>query len=92
MSPSICAAVAADCIVRFVSQRVLGIPKKKKIFVGEKFRTFPFKTFHMEFNFVLSNRPKKVKARRDDQNACKPGQGSPQEFLPAGKKAGEACQ
>ena len=61
MSPSICSAAAADCIVRFVSQRVLGIPKKKKNFVGEKFRTLPFKTFHMEFNFVLSNRPKKVK-------------------------------
>ena len=28
---------------------------KEEIFVGEKFRTFPSKTFRMEFNFVLSN-------------------------------------
>ena len=27
----------------------------EKIFVGEKFRTFPFKTFRMEFNSALSN-------------------------------------
>ena len=26
---------------------------KEEIFEGEKFRTFPFKTFRMEFNFVL---------------------------------------
>ena len=26
---------------------------KEEIFVGEKFRTFPSKTFRMEFNFVL---------------------------------------
>ena len=42
--------------------------------MGEKFRTFPFKTIRMEFNFVLSNLPKKKgKARRDDPKACKPG-------------------
>ena len=34
---------------------------KEEIFVGEKFRTFPSKTFHMEFNFVLPNWPKKGK-------------------------------
>ena len=28
---------------------------KEEIFVGEKFRTFPSKTFRMELNFVLSN-------------------------------------
>ena len=28
---------------------------KEEIIVGEKFRTFPSKTFRMEFNFVLSN-------------------------------------
>ena len=28
---------------------------KEEIFVGEKFRTFPPKTFRIEFNFVLSN-------------------------------------
>ena len=27
---------------------------KEEIFVGEKFRAFPFITFRMEFNFVLS--------------------------------------
>ena len=46
---------------------------KEEIFVGEKFRTFPFKTVRMEFNFVLSNWPKKGKARRHDRKACKPG-------------------
>ena len=35
--------------------------EKEEIFVGEKFRTFPSKTFRMEFNFVLSNWPKKLK-------------------------------
>ena len=28
---------------------------KEEIFVREKFRTFPSKTFRMELNFVLSN-------------------------------------
>ena len=46
---------------------------KEEIFVGEKFRTFPSKTFRMEFNFVLSNWPKKVKTRSGDRKACKPG-------------------
>ena len=34
---------------------------KEEIFVGEKCRTFPSNTFHMEFNFVLSSWPKNVK-------------------------------
>ena len=46
---------------------------KQEIFVGEKFRTFPFKTVRMEFNFVLSNWPKKGKSRRDYWKACMPG-------------------
>ena len=46
---------------------------KRINFVGEKFRTFPLKTFRMEFNFVLSEWLKKVKTRRDDRKACKPG-------------------
>ena len=45
---------------------------KEEIFVGEKFRTFPTKTFHIEFNFVLSNWPEKVKTRSGDWKACKP--------------------
>ena len=48
----------------------VSVTVKEEIFVGEKFRTFLSKTFRMKFNFVLS---KKVKARRDDQKACKPG-------------------
>ena len=40
---------------------------KEEIFVGEKFRIFPTKTFRMEFNFVLSNWPKKVKTGWDDR-------------------------
>ena len=46
---------------------------KEEIFVGEKFRTFPSQTFRMEFNFVLSNWPKKVKTRSGDRKACKLG-------------------
>ena len=34
---------------------------KEEIFVGEKFRTFPSKTFRMEFNFVLSEWLKEIK-------------------------------
>ena len=45
---------------------------KEEIFVGEKFRTFPSKTFRMELNFVLSNWPKTGKTRKDDRKACKP--------------------
>ena len=41
---------------------------KEEIFVGEKCRTFPSKTFRMEFNFVLSEQPSK---RRDDRKVCK---------------------
>ena len=57
-----------------VSYDVLHHNVKEEIFVGEKFRTFPFKTVRMEFNFVLSNLPKGRKARRDDQKGCKPGE------------------
>ena len=46
---------------------------KEDIFVGEKFRTFPSKTFRMEFNFVLSNRPKMINTRSGNRKACKPG-------------------
>ena len=37
---------------------------KEEIFVGEKFRTFPSKTFRMELNFVLSNWPKTEKVKK----------------------------
>ena len=37
---------------------------KEEIFVGEKFRTFPSKTFCMELNFVLSNWPKTGKQEK----------------------------
>ena len=46
---------------------------KEEIFVGGKFRTFPSKTFRMEFNFVLSECLKEVNTRRDDGKVCKPG-------------------
>ena len=46
---------------------------KEEIFVGEKFRSFPFKTFRLELNFVLSEWLKEVKSRRDDRKVCKPG-------------------
>ena len=46
---------------------------KEEIFVGEKVRTFPLKTFRTEFNFLLAEWRKRVKARRDDRKACKPG-------------------
>ena len=45
---------------------------KEDIFVGEKFRTFPSKTFRMELNFVLSERLQEVKTRRDYRKVCKP--------------------
>ena len=37
---------------------------KEEVFVGEKFRTFPSKTFRMELNFVLSNWPKTGKLEK----------------------------
>ena len=37
---------------------------KEEILVGEKFRTFPSKTFRMELNFVLSNWPKPEKLEK----------------------------
>ena len=45
---------------------------KEEIFVGKKFRTFPSKTFRMEF-FCTLKLTKKVKPRRDDRKGCKPG-------------------
>ena len=46
---------------------------KRRNFKGEKFRSFPAKTFRMELNFVLSEWLKEVKTRRDDWKVCKPG-------------------
>ena len=45
-------------------QKLIGYAKRtvrEEIFVGEKFRTFPLIPFRMEFKFVLSERPKRVK-------------------------------
>ena len=56
----------------FVARKLFPCTVKEEIFVGEKFRTFPSKTFRMELNFVLSNWPKNWKTRKDDRKTCKP--------------------
>ena len=58
---------AAEKVVELTSKTPQGLDMvilstvKEEIFVGEKFCTFPSTTFRMEFNFVLSNWPKKGK-------------------------------
>ena len=52
--------------------RSLLVYVKEEISVGEKFCTFPSKTFRLEFNFVLSEWLKEEKTRRDDRKVCKP--------------------
>ena len=72
-------SVKSICVQRFLhvdrsdEQWNESTTEKEEIFVGENFRTFPSKTFRMEFNFALWNWPKKGKSRRDDRKACKPG-------------------
>ena len=52
-----------------------GFTVKEKIFVGEKFRTFPSKTFRMELNFVLSNWPKTEKLEKTIERAVNHAEG-----------------
>ena len=50
--------------VYFPNGTQMSFTVKEEIFVGEKFRTFPSKTFRMELNFVLSNWPKPGKLEK----------------------------
>ena len=44
--------------------------QKKKFSLAIKVRTFPYKTFRMEINFILSGWPRKVKKKKRWSNGC----------------------